>query len=152
VLANLLAVPGFEFESSEEVLKEIKAHLLTQAADAPLAPGHLNFSELKMQTGLTRIGEIPIYQTDSIVRHATSLQAAQAIVEPDMALARMSATTAEKLGKSQGQLINIKQAEVALSLPVQIDARIADNCIYLPGGTTLSANLAHLYGDIEQVN
>jgi NADH-quinone oxidoreductase subunit G len=77
VLANLLGLPGFEFESSQDVLKQISG------VDAgPVSADRLN----QQQGGAipTRInvtataGAAPavasIYQLDSLVRRATSLQ------------------------------------------------------------------------------
>jgi NADH-quinone oxidoreductase subunit G len=77
VLANLLGLPGFEFESSQDVLKQVPG------VDA----GQVSADRLNQQQGgavPTRInvtataGAAPavasIYQLDSLVRRATSLQ------------------------------------------------------------------------------
>lgn len=74
VLANLLALPGFDYESSQDVLKkisgadagQISAHRLDNAAE----PGAIVLSGTA--------GSVPvvasIYQLDGLVRRATSLQ------------------------------------------------------------------------------
>ncbi|MEO5660252.1 MAG: NADH-quinone oxidoreductase subunit NuoG [Polaromonas sp.] len=73
VLANLLDLPGFDFESSQDVLKQIPG------ADADQLPasrlGNLSQSEIAV-AGVA--GPVPavasIYQLDGLVRRATSLQ------------------------------------------------------------------------------
>ncbi len=72
VLANLLGLPGFDFESAQDVLKQIagteqaqvSADRLGNATQAPI--------------NLAAAGAVPvvasIYQLDSLVRRATSLQ------------------------------------------------------------------------------
>jgi NADH-quinone oxidoreductase subunit G len=72
VLANLLELPGFDFESAQDVLRQIPA-----AAAAQVPAGRLGNST---QAGidLSAAGPAPvvasIYQLDGLVRRATSLQ------------------------------------------------------------------------------
>ncbi|OOG42794.1 NADH-quinone oxidoreductase subunit NuoG [Polaromonas sp. A23] len=72
VLANLLELPGFDFESAQDVLKQVPA-----AAAAQVPAEHLGNST---QAGidLSAAGRSPvvagIYQLDGLVRRATSLQ------------------------------------------------------------------------------
>ena len=70
VLANLLGLPGFDFESSQDVLKEIPgldgvADKLSNATDAVIRLATENQVEPAVAA---------IYQLDSLVRRATSLQ------------------------------------------------------------------------------
>ncbi|WP_395057850.1 NADH-quinone oxidoreductase subunit NuoG [Polaromonas sp.] len=72
VLANLLELPGFDFESSQEVLKQVPG------AQAALVPaGNLDnstTSAVQMSAGQGTPAVASIYQLDSLVRRATSLQ------------------------------------------------------------------------------
>ena len=76
VLANLLDLPGFDFESSQDVLKQIAG------ADADQVPqdrlGNATHSEIVITGAAGTCGIAPvvasIYQLDGIVRRATSLQ------------------------------------------------------------------------------
>jgi NADH-quinone oxidoreductase subunit G len=74
VLGNLLALPGFDFESSQDVLTEVAGDKPTFVAAERLG----NQSERPAGSSSTSVGHIPvvasIYQTDSLVRRATSLQ------------------------------------------------------------------------------
>ena len=73
VLANLLGLPGFDFESSQDVLQQIEgisggqvaATLLSNASDASIQLTSANQAVPAVAS---------IYQLDSLVRRATSLQ------------------------------------------------------------------------------
>ena len=74
VLANLLELPTFNFESSQEVL----ARLALNADDSGLIARHLLSNHVQAPIDLTPSSVKPvvasIYQLDSVVRRATSLQ------------------------------------------------------------------------------
>lgn len=72
VLANLLELPGFDFESAQDVLKQVPA-----AAAAQVPAEHLG-NGTRAGIDLSAAGPAPvvagIYQLDGLVRRATSLQ------------------------------------------------------------------------------
>ncbi|HYW57545.1 MAG TPA: NADH-quinone oxidoreductase subunit NuoG [Polaromonas sp.] len=72
VLANLLGLPGFDFESSQEVLKQVRG------ADASHVPadrlGNTGEAAIVPATGGPAPVVASIYQLDGLVRRATSLQ------------------------------------------------------------------------------
>lgn len=72
VLANLLGLPGFDFESSQDVLKQIAG------VDAALVPADRLGNASEAGITLSAAGPVPavarIYQLDGLVRRATSLQ------------------------------------------------------------------------------
>ena len=75
VLANLLEVPGFDFDSSEQVLQSIPGLMLGEAAQ--VAPDRLSNHtsaaiDLAGQAGAPAVAGI--YQLDGIVRRAPALQ------------------------------------------------------------------------------
>ncbi len=74
VLANLLNLPGFDFESSQDVLKQISG---TDSAQVP-ADRLSNRSDAPLSVPASAGSPVPavasIYQLDSLVRRATSLQ------------------------------------------------------------------------------
>jgi NADH-quinone oxidoreductase subunit G len=72
VVANLLELPGFDFESSQEVLKQIQG-----AQSALVAADRLDNSStsaIQLTAGQGAPVVASIYQLDSLVRRATSLQ------------------------------------------------------------------------------
>jgi NADH-quinone oxidoreductase subunit G len=72
VLANLLDLPGFDFESSQDVLKQIRG------AEGAQVPADRLGNATQAAIHLSAAGPAPvvarIYQLDSLVRRATSLQ------------------------------------------------------------------------------
>ena len=73
VLANLLNLPGFDFESSSEVLKEIPGAKEMQLPAERLS--NVCQSTLVLAAGTAPAPSVAsIYQLDSLVRRATSLQ------------------------------------------------------------------------------
>ncbi len=73
VLANLLGVPGFDFESSQDVLKQVSGIDATQVSAGRLGNGGDAAIVLSSATGAAP-AVAGIYQLDSLVRRATSLQ------------------------------------------------------------------------------
>ena len=54
-------------------------------------------AQRQAQPSLTRIGEIPIYAVDSLVRRSQPLQKTQAIMEGELAAVRIHPETAQTL-------------------------------------------------------
>ena len=72
VLGNLLGLPGFDFESAQDVLKQIRG------AEGAQVPADRLGNATQAAINLSATGPAPvvaaIYQLDSLVRRATSLQ------------------------------------------------------------------------------
>ena len=73
VLANLLGLPGFDFESSQDVLKQIPGLEATQVSSSKLSNASDANITLAASAG-SRPAVASIYQLDGLVRRATSLQ------------------------------------------------------------------------------
>jgi NADH-quinone oxidoreductase subunit G len=72
VLGNLLKLPGFDYQSSEDVLAGVRA-----ACEAATAAGYQGRHEVTLRgpaTEAARVTDVPMYQTDALVRRAPSLQ------------------------------------------------------------------------------
>ncbi|MDZ7937339.1 MAG: NADH-quinone oxidoreductase subunit NuoG [Rhodoferax sp.] len=76
VLANLLKLPGFDFESSQEVLASLTVEQREGATFVPAAVlGNLaSTSQIDLSESLVTPMVASIYQLDGLVRRATSLQ------------------------------------------------------------------------------
>ena len=73
VLANLLGLPGFDFESSQDVLKQISGIDAAQVASGRLGNG--TEAGITLQAASAHVPAVAsIYQLDGLVRRATSLQ------------------------------------------------------------------------------
>jgi len=69
VLGNLLSLPGFEYQSVDEVLAEVRA-LCEGAAVVPYQGSH----RVAPPGAAMSLVELPMYQIDALVRRAPSLQ------------------------------------------------------------------------------
>jgi NADH-quinone oxidoreductase subunit G len=144
VLANTLGLPGFAFETSDEVRGEalsgdIASRLnnrTTAAASVPLASGD----------GLERIADVSIYATDSLVRRATSLQLT---VDAKPASVGLSQAVWSRLGLTKGASVRVTQGEAQAVLPAQLDATLAANAVRVPAGRHETATLGAMFGPIS---
>jgi NADH-quinone oxidoreductase subunit G len=69
VLGNLLDLPGFDYQSSEQVRDELRAAMATAAAPAN---GGVDLPPLA--GGIEPLVDVPTYQVDSALRRALPLQ------------------------------------------------------------------------------
>jgi len=77
VLGNLLDLPGFEYQSSEEVREELRALCAGSAAQdyrGVHAVTPAGAASAAAVAGEVRVVDVPMYQTDALVRRAPSLQ------------------------------------------------------------------------------
>jgi len=154
VLGNFLHLEGFDFESSEQVLEEFKKEV-TACIQRGTFPLMQTFSAPPAQNGatkLSRIGEIPMYAVDSVVRHSEPLQKTQTIMEGEMPVAKMHPDTAAKWRVQTGQTISVKQhGTQSVHLPLVVDERIAPDAIWIPGAIAGTSELGDLMGGVELV-
>lgn len=75
VLGNLLQLEGFDYDSSEQIRMEIVSDKEEFVQNLDNSLSTLSVGDGDQQGGkIERIGEVPIYQADPIVRRAMSLQ------------------------------------------------------------------------------
>ena len=149
VLANLLGVPDFEFDSVEGVRSAISPYL----ADA--VASHLNSGTMQASSnvslapsanGLERVGEVPIYQLDAVVRRAESLQKTRDAAAPTAA---MNSRTLEKHSLKAGVSVRVKQNGSAIVLNASCDETLPDNSVRVAAGHPLTAGLESMFGAIQ---
>lgn len=144
VLGNLLALKGFDFETSEEVRAEalgdvtaIASRLSNQSAAKPtLSPA---------ASGLERIADVPIYANDSLVRRATSLQLTADARAP---FASLPQTLWSQLGLLDGDKVRVSQGAAHAVLPAKLDATLAATAVRVPAGHSDTAALGAMFGAI----
>jgi NADH-quinone oxidoreductase subunit G len=147
VLGNLLQLPGFDYNSTEQVRQELLASGeagVQGMLDNALTEAVLTDVSVKVN-GVERIGEVPIYQLDAIVRRAPSLQVTQDAQAPR---AWVNAALLHQLGVSEGDAILLKQGAGQTHLPVARDDRLPDNCVRVAAAHPMTANLGGLFGAI----
>lgn len=75
VLGNLLALPGFEYQSSEDVRAELAALVGSPTAySAPAYSGQPPVAREASSQSAQNVVDVPMYQIDAVVRRAPSLQ------------------------------------------------------------------------------
>jgi NADH-quinone oxidoreductase subunit G len=147
VLGNLLGLAGFDHNDSKEVLREalgdtptgnVQAYLNNEISGVTAAPG-------QPYAGLERVAEVPIYQTDAVVRRSPSLQLT---LDAALPVARMHGRLIAKLGLTENGRVSVRQTASALTLKVQRDDLLPDNCVRVPSGHPLTAGLGPMFGPI----
>ncbi|HVY06650.1 MAG TPA: NADH-quinone oxidoreductase subunit NuoG [Burkholderiales bacterium] len=146
VLGNLLQVPGFEYESVEDVRAEcVKAigevaSRLDNTTDVALVP------VAAPAKGVQRIGEVPIYQVDGIVRRAEALQQTR---DAQAAFVSLPGALVEKLGLRQDDRVRIRQQGAETVLPYLRDDRLPADSARVPAACAATADLGPMFGNIE---
>ncbi len=145
VIGNLLKLDGFEFMASTEVRDELKALVGDSKPEnmgAWRAPGGLD----GQATGLVRIGEVPIYAVDPLVRRGRALQQTR---DAEGTTLRVNARVAGKLGLQAGDKAKVAQERGKALLEVVLDPRVPDGCVLVRAGVPDSAGLGPSIGAIS---
>lgn len=144
VLGNVSKLKGFDYISSQDVVDEIDSpmHELTAKRQ-----GHFIPDSLELTSDLMLISEIPMYNTDSLVRHSQALQRTPESHANDFA--RINAKEAERRGLDPQHEVVISQDDRQVIVPLEIDDDIADGCIYLAAATPISAQLGSLFSQVQ---
>jgi len=144
VLGNLLDVSGFEQVSSEEILAEVR-QLSGDKKPENSAVNGIGNERLLVSAGLTRIGDVPIYAVDPLVRRAASLQKTRDAIE---ASARLNPKEAENAGLVDGDKAIVKQEKSSAELRVVIDSAVPDGCVRVPAGLAGTETLGGQIGNV----
>jgi NADH-quinone oxidoreductase subunit G len=148
VLGNLLGLAGFDHNDTKDVLRDALGDTPTGNVQGFLSNevrGVMPAVEPQAIDGLERVAEVPIYQTDAVVRRSPSLQMTQDAALP---VARMHSRLIAQLGLEENGRVSVRQTASALTLKVQRDDLLPDNCIRIPSGHPLTAGLGPMFGPI----
>ena len=144
VLGNLLALPGFDFETSEAVRAEalgdgstIATRLGNDTAADPAAGQGI--------VGLERIADVPIYSADPLVRRSPSLQLTADARAP---FASLPQALWSRLGLNAGDKVRVSQGSAQAVLPARLDETLAESTVRVPVGHPDTAGLGAMFGSI----
>jgi NADH-quinone oxidoreductase subunit G len=146
VLGTMLAVDGFDFDSSEQVRAEalhgpaITERLNNRLTEAALGNLRADGAELEL------IGEVPIYSADAVVRRAPSLQRSRLAVAT---AARMNMATLARLGVREGGRVELSRGSAKVLLEAALDPQLPANCVRVASGHPSTAALGATFGAIE---
>jgi NADH-quinone oxidoreductase subunit G len=140
-LGEMLDLDGFDFVDLSPIAAVVADKTTPLAVAAPAAAP----SSADADT-LWRIGDVPIYAGDSLLRRSRPLQETR---HADPVLVRLNPATAEKLGLGEADMLRVSQDQASVDLPWALDARIPPNAVWLPVATCAVNGLADAYGPIR---
>jgi NADH-quinone oxidoreductase subunit G len=145
VLGNLLELDGFDFMDAAQVRAELEGHCDGATVSAGVdwsAPA----TSVPRASGLRRLGDVPIYATDALVRRAAPLQAT---ADARFAGALLPADLAASLGLEDGDEVTVRQGDSSLRVAASVDPALVSGCVRLAAGVAATAELGAMYGEVE---
>jgi NADH-quinone oxidoreductase subunit G len=145
VMGNLFNLEGFDYTSSGDVKQEIKdqcqgiqlSNTLEHAAKVVVE---------KASAHLQRVGEVPIYAVDALVRRAAALQKTRDAAQDCV---RINSRQAEQSGVAGAAKVKVTQDGGHSYLPLLIDEGVPDGCIWVAAGIPASLTLGNIFGPVE---
>ena len=146
VLGTMLGVKGFDYDTSEAVRQDalgsngLAAGVLNNSLSGPV------LQSAAITDTLTRVGEVPMYQADAIVRRAASLHNTRAAALPN---ASMHSALLARLGVADGAMVTVRQGEARAVVRALADDRLPDHCVRLAAAHPLTATLGAMLGEVS---
>ncbi|MFG6457204.1 NADH-quinone oxidoreductase subunit NuoG [Roseateles sp. BYS96W] len=144
VLGNLLGLPGFDQDSSEQVREQALGGDLTVRLSN--AAGAVTPVAARGE-GVERFGNLPIYAADALVRNASSLQLTADGREA--ATVGLPASLWQQLALKDGDLVRVVQDGGAAQLPARLEAGLPDGVARVPAGLPQTAALGAIFGTLS---
>lgn len=150
VLGNTLGLSGFDFDSSEQV----KNAIFGGQKPSTVVWNSLNNNlrelieiQVKIKSNvLQRLGEVPQFQSDAIVRRSPPLQKTRAVQAP---VAAMHSQLLTELGVDDGEMVTVKQGVASVLLKAKRDDRLPHGVVRVPTAMPVTSLLGDLMGEIE---
>lgn len=130
-LGNRIGLQGFDYSTTNDVLDEFRSSYSIVLPNNNCKRAYIDSLQTKTDV-LVRIGDVPIYATDALVRRAAVLQQTKDACWPCSIC--MSKATAERYGVGHGEEVWINQGGDKLKLIVNIDSNVPDLCARVPSG------------------
>ncbi len=146
VLGNLLGLPGFDFETAEDVRAEALGDPATIAARLANGAALPEPSALTAAVaGLQRVADVPIYCSDATVRRAVSLQLTADAKGP---VAGLPSMLWQQLGLQPGARVRVTQGEGSATLTAREDSSLAAGCVRIAAGHQGTGTLGAMFGTV----
>jgi NADH-quinone oxidoreductase subunit G len=144
VLGNLLGLEGFNQDSSEQVREQaLSGDLSARLSNATSATPQAGVRG----EGVERFGNLPIYASDALVRHSTSLQLTTDGREA--ATVGLPSSLWQQLGLVDGDLVRVVQDGGAAQLPARLEAGLPEGVARVPAGLPQTASLGAVFGTVS---
>ena len=147
VLGNLLEIAGFEQESVDAIRKEIAPDLqafVNSRLNNTISAATATIE--KSPAGVERIGEVPIYATDALVRRASSLQKTADAKNAKRIF--VASDVAGKHGLVEGTEVRITQGDASIMLQARLDKRLAKGCVRIAAALNETSALGPMFGTV----
>ena len=145
VLGNLLDLGDFDYESSEAVRDELRTLVGERRPSHVRVAGPIARAVGNADAGgLERVGDVPLYAGDALVRRSTPLQA---MADAADAVVRVNAAEAARLGLNGN--VRVTQGAATAVLPLVIDDRVPDGAARIVAARPGSAMLGSAFGSVE---
>ncbi len=143
VLGNLFAQAGFEYVTIDDVRREIESKLsgMTRADYQWQCPATLAASR-----DLSRIGYLPIYAIDALVRRSAPLQKTGDALTSGIYI---NSQTAKAQNLAEGQTASVSQNGYKVTLLVFVNDAIPVDSAFIPSATNDVIGLGASFGHIE---
>jgi NADH-quinone oxidoreductase subunit G len=143
VLGTMLGLPGFEFDTAEQVRdaclggRDVSKLLSNEISEIKANPTAVQ--------GVQRIADVPIYFADPLVRRSPPLQKTRDARAPK---AWMNGKLLQALGVVSGGSVLVKQGQGQAKLSAALDDKLPDNCVRVAAGHASTAGLGALFGAV----
>jgi NADH-quinone oxidoreductase subunit G len=144
VLGTMLGVPGFEFETIEQV----KAECLKGKDVQALLSNQIDSVSGNSQggSGIQRIADVPIYFADPLARRSPPLQKTRDAQAPK---AWMNGKLLQSLGISAGRDVLVQNGKGEARLVAALDDKLPDQCVRVAAGHPSTAALGAMFGTLH---
>ena len=140
-LGEMAGLEGFGFAELAEVTerlypsdKETKAGTVMEIPESAAAES------------LWRVGDVPVYAGDTLLRRAATLQQTH---QAGPTRVHVNSATAERHGLGNAERVRVSQGEASAVLPLVIDDRIATGAVWLPAATCATHELGTANGEVR---
>jgi len=144
VLGSMLGLPGFAFDSIEDVRRSLPA-----AADIAAKLGNGTRTAIAPPatavSGFERVADVPIHFADPLVRRAPSLQQT---VDARPPCARMNTLTLSQIGVSDGAQVKVRQGRGEAVLTAVADPSVPAGVVRIAAAHPSTCGLEGLSGPI----
>lgn len=146
VLGTMLGLSGFGYDSAEDVRQSVLPDAVLPATLFNNELSTIKISSAAVPDSVMRIGEVPMYQADAIVRRAVSLQKTRNAEAP---VAEVHSGMLIALGIHSGAMVTVRQGEARAVVRVQTDDTLPLNCVRLASSHPHTAALGAMMGEIS---
>ncbi len=145
VLGNLLDLEGFDYGSARDIREELHSVCAGVTPDNNPRDELIGTLSQTSEGALCRIGDVPIYAVDALVRRAEALQQTADAIAFGVWI---NPAEAGRLGVANGDTVAVKQADDSVQAVVTLDTSIPEGCARIPAALDGSDRLGASYGPV----